>query len=113
MLDRALTLYELLGVEPSASSAEIIAAFRVLAARYHPRQHPTCHLAPILYGALIEARDTLLDLNRRARYDAALARVGEPPAVSRIPAAPPIPDWRESVGGFLAAIASGRLRRGL
>jgi curved DNA-binding protein CbpA len=64
------TYYERLGVEPSASQAEIRAAYRVLARRNHPDLADGAE--PGDMAAVNEAWRVLGDAERRAEYDATL-----------------------------------------
>ncbi len=64
------TYYERLGVEPSASQAEIRAAYRVLARRNHPDLADGPE--PGDMAAVNEAWRVLGDAERRAEYDATL-----------------------------------------
>jgi len=70
--------YVLLGVEKSASKAEIRRAFRKLARKYHPDINPGDNVAAVRYQRIYEAFEVLADPDRREHYD----RVGvqtEPP----------------------------------
>ena len=60
--------YELLGVAPGASQAEIAAAYRRLARDVHPDRNPSPD-AHRQMQALNEAYDTLRHAERRRRYD--------------------------------------------
>lgn len=65
--------YAVLGLRPGAGEAEIDAAFRILAAHYHPESNPDDRYAARRYRAVAEAYAVLGDPIRRARYDAQLA----------------------------------------
>lgn len=60
-------LYERLELTPAATSAEISAAFRRLAKTLHP--DTAGEQSKEAFAALVEAKDILLDPERRARYD--------------------------------------------
>lgn len=66
------TPYEILGVNENASDAEIKAAYRSLAAKYHPDKHATSPLADLAaekFRQVKEAYQLLSDRERRAGYD--------------------------------------------
>ena len=60
--------YEILGLEQSASHEEIRVAYRELARRYHPDQHPS-RIAMRLMPRINLAYETLSDVAARAEYD--------------------------------------------
>ncbi len=61
--------YEVLGVERGASSAEIKAAYRKLAMKYHPDRNPDDDGAEHKFKEINEAYDVLKDEQKRAAYD--------------------------------------------
>ena len=66
------TYYEILGVAPTANSAEIKTAYRQLSAKVHPDQGgPTA-----LFLQVQAAYETLSNPGRRASYDASVADAG-------------------------------------
>ncbi|HLT38001.1 MAG TPA: DnaJ domain-containing protein [Enhygromyxa sp.] len=77
--------YELLGVDPAASSAEIKAAYRARMVRDHADQNPGDELAKERMILLTRAKTTLLDEHRRMAFDRermswfAAARIGMAP----------------------------------
>lgn len=77
------TYYELLGVDPKATQAEIKAAFRQNAMRNHPDQGGN----PTLFRMLEEAYSTLTSPSKREEYDVWLASVGigTPPGGTYVP----------------------------
>ena len=80
VVGQRLTAYDLLGVSPEASTAEITSAYRGLLRRYHPDSRDATHVRDAVdhdlgtdaAGALrmiIEAYEVLRDPRRRADYD--------------------------------------------
>lgn len=61
--------YEVLGVSRTASQAQIKAAFKKMAMRYHPDHNPGNKQAEETFKLLNEAYQTLSDPVRRSRYD--------------------------------------------
>lgn len=73
------SLYEILGVAPGATAAEIRAAYLQLASQYHPDRHegnPLSDLAEDKLAAVNAAYEVLSDPTRRAAYDAELGASG-------------------------------------
>ena len=62
-------LYDVLGVPPTASEAEIRHAFWALAKRYHPDVNPGSAEAARRFVEVGDAAETLLDRRRRSSYD--------------------------------------------
>jgi molecular chaperone DnaJ len=69
-----MDLYVILGLEHGASESEIKRAYRRLARRYHPDINPGDRTAEARFRQILEAYETLIDPERRSRYDA-----GSPP----------------------------------
>ena len=61
--------YEVLGVEKTASEAEIKKAYRKLAIQYHPDTNPGDKEAEEKFKEAAEAYSVLSDKDKRARYD--------------------------------------------
>jgi molecular chaperone DnaJ len=61
--------YEVLGVQRSASAAELKAAYRKLAMRHHPDRNPADKAAEQRFKEINEAYEILKDEQRRAAYD--------------------------------------------
>ena len=61
--------YEALGVERTATVAEIRSAYRKLAARYHPDVNPGSHEAEEKFKEINEAHEVLSTLEKRQLYD--------------------------------------------
>lgn len=71
---RGRTFYQVLQVDPAADHEVIEAAFRRLALKYHPDTTSSEYDAGRL-REIIQARDLLLNPDRRAEYDASLGIV--------------------------------------
>lgn len=65
-----MDLYVVLGVAHGASEAEIKRAYRRLARRYHPDINPGDRVAEARFRQILHAYETLIDPQRRSRYDA-------------------------------------------
>ncbi|HEY6434877.1 MAG TPA: J domain-containing protein [Acetobacteraceae bacterium] len=61
--------YDILGVKPTATEAEIRAAYRKLAKRHHPDLNPGKPEAAERFKQINAANDLLSDPEKRARYD--------------------------------------------
>ena len=61
--------YEILGVERSASTSEIKAAYRRLAVKYHPDRNPDLPEAEEKFKEASEAYAVLSNVDKRGRYD--------------------------------------------
>src|SRR5512147_1407200 len=64
-----MDLYAILGLKPNASAAEIKRAYRRLARKYHPDINPGDRAAELRFRQIAEAYETLIDPERRRRYD--------------------------------------------
>jgi molecular chaperone DnaJ len=65
-----MDLYIVLGVQRGASPGEIKRAYRRLARRYHPDINPGDREAAARFRQIFQAYETLIDPDRRRRYDA-------------------------------------------
>ncbi|HEX6180113.1 MAG TPA: DnaJ domain-containing protein [Chitinophagaceae bacterium] len=67
--------YEILGIDHSASAAQIRAAYKRKAMRYHPDHNPGSKEAEEMFKMVNEAYHTLSDALKKSRYDAHISRV--------------------------------------
>jgi molecular chaperone DnaJ len=75
-----MDLYVVLGLANGATEAEIKRAYRRLARRYHPDINPGDRTAELRFRQILEAYETLIDPDRRSRYDAGAGGPGGEPA---------------------------------
>jgi molecular chaperone DnaJ len=64
-----MDLYVVLGLSHGASDAEIRRAYRRLARRFHPDINPGDRMAAARFRQILDAYETLIDPQRRVRYD--------------------------------------------
>src|SRR4029453_2388078 len=64
-----MDLYIVLGVQRGALPGEIKRAYRRLARRYHPDINPGDREAAARFRQILDAYETLIDPDRRRRYD--------------------------------------------
>ena len=84
-----MDLYILLGVQREASPGDIKKAYRRLARRWHPDINPGDHDAAVRFRQVLEAYETLIDPDRRRRYD-----------LGQITSAAPDPEGTFGFAGF-------------
>src|SRR3954453_23776471 len=65
-----MDLFIVLGLEQGASAADIRRAYRRLARRFHPDINPGDQAAETRFREILEAYETLIDPERRSRYEA-------------------------------------------
>jgi hypothetical protein len=103
-------LYQLLGVPPGASGAEITRAWRRRAAAEHPDRRPRDAAAPARFRTLLEAYQVLGDPARRARYDRSLGnQPGSDAAAPEGPAAGAAGQWQHGSGVPVTVRRAGRM----
>jgi molecular chaperone DnaJ len=74
-----MDLYVILGLEHGASESDIKRAYRRLARRFHPDINPGDGTAEARFRQILEAYETLIDPERRSRYDAGSPQGGDHP----------------------------------
>jgi molecular chaperone DnaJ len=62
-------LYIVLGLQPTATDTDIKRAYRRLARRFHPDINPGDRTAAARFRQVLDAYETLIDRERRTRYD--------------------------------------------
>ena len=67
-----MDLYIVLGLSHGATESDIKRAYRRLARRFHPDVNPGDHTAEVRFRQIVEAYETLMDPQRRSRYDSGL-----------------------------------------
>jgi molecular chaperone DnaJ len=65
-----MDLYIVLGVQREATAGDIKRAYRKLARQWHPDINPGDRAAAVRFQQVLEAYETLIDPERRRRYDA-------------------------------------------
>jgi molecular chaperone DnaJ len=84
-----MDLYVVLGVRPGATDGDIRRAYRRLARQFHPDINPGDRAAAARFREISRAYETLVDPERRRRYDA-----------GDVPAVPPAPAPASGFAGF-------------
>src|SRR3982751_4870478 len=64
-----MDFYVILGLDRAATTGDIKRAYRRLARRYHPDINPGDRTAAEQFRQIAEAYETLMDPDRRGRYD--------------------------------------------
>ena len=64
-----MDLYVVLGLQLGASESDIKRAYRRLARRFHPDINPGDRMAEARFRQILDAYETLMDPDRRSRYD--------------------------------------------
>jgi molecular chaperone DnaJ len=71
-----MELYITLGLGPGATTGDIKRAYRRLARRFHPNINPGDQVAATRFQQIVQAYETLVDPERRRRYDTGEAAAG-------------------------------------
>jgi molecular chaperone DnaJ len=111
-----MDLYVVLGVGHGATESEIKRAYRRLARRFHPDINPGDRTAEIRFREILEAYETLIDPDRRSRYDAgsSAADTSSQPAsgFEGFDFSHPGVDQSVTFGDLFADVLTGRASRG-
>ncbi|KAL6720373.1 hypothetical protein ACLMJK_002294 [Lecanora helva] len=67
---RQRTLYNILGLDRSASKSEVKDAYKKMALRYHPDKNSGNNTSVAMFQEIVEAYEVLYDDRRRTNYDA-------------------------------------------
>lgn len=69
MSEPLFNAYDLLNIDSNATELEIKKAFKLMAQEHHPDKHQNINTATVLFKILVQARDTLLDPEKRLAHD--------------------------------------------
>jgi curved DNA-binding protein CbpA len=90
MKKTAVTYYDILGLSPRATDADVRRAYRALALRWHPDRNPQNRAAATRYTALLnQSYAHLRTAPQRRAYDRHISALTRP----RTPPAPPRDTW--------------------
>ena len=78
-----MDLYVVLGLPHGATESDIKRAYRRLARRFHPDINPGDRMAEARFRQILEAYETLIDPDRRSRYDSGGGRGSVGPAAAQ------------------------------
>ena len=105
MQDNYITYYQLLDVEPNASTVEILKAYKEKAKEYHPDKNDDHFTATKLFQYIQDAKEVLTDTKKRIEYDYMAGIKKRPEPKPKIIHAPK----NNNVGALLAVGALGLL----
>jgi len=108
MNNNYITYYQLLGVEPSASTEEILIAYKEKAKEYHPDKNDGHITATKLFQYIQEAKEVLTDAKKRLEYDY-MAGIKKKPRSTSDKIHIPMNEKSNNIGTLLAAGAIGLL----
>jgi molecular chaperone DnaJ len=106
-----MDLYVVLGLQHGATESEIKRAYRRLARRFHPDINPGDRMAEARFRQILEAYETLIDPDRRSRYDSGTpddARERRPSGFEGFDFSARGADYSASFGDLFAEVLSER-----
>ena len=103
MKKNAVTYYDILGLSPRATDADVRRAYRALALRWHPDRNPQNRAAATRYTALLnQSYAHLRTAPQRRAYDRYLMALAQPKA---LPAPAPRETWMTALREIFWPIA--------
>jgi len=108
MNNNYITYYQLLGVESTASTEDILKAYKEKAKEYHPDKNNGHFTATKLFQYIQEAKETLTDPQKRIEYDYMAGIKKRPEPTPRI-VREPVNIKTNNIGPLIAAGAIGLL----
>lgn len=97
--------YSILGINRDASQAEIKAAYRKLALKFHPDKNPGDRFFEQMFRDVKDAYEVLADPNKRAQYDAGNRSQKEPTQSRKTRTEPNEPSPTELVNNIISNLS--------
>jgi DnaJ-class molecular chaperone len=109
-MNNVSNFYELLGVQPDASTEDIQKAYRKKAKQHHPDKNNGSEASTEMFKKLGEAKDCLTDPHKRLAYDYSVGVKKRPqprPQFQQTPPPPPPRPQPQTGPGFPTGVAIG------